>query len=74
MSILDLKITNWSNDPLAYGSYSYNKVGSNIENFKALQEPIVEGDNKIWLIGEHADPYDFSYTQGAYESGEAAAI
>jgi monoamine oxidase len=66
-------MTRWIQDPLTRGAYSFEKVGTTKEHFSTLKAPIVHNSNRVWLIGEHTDTSDFSYAQGAYQSGESAA-
>ena len=64
------KMTRWHRDPFAQGAYSYFKVGTTPEDFKALKSPI---DNKLWFIGEHCNPELNAFTHSAYDTGLWAA-
>lgn len=74
LSINNLFMSRWANDPYSYGSYSYAKVGTTKAHFETIKKVITKDKNRIWLIGEHADPIEYSYTQGAFDSGEIAAL
>lgn len=62
--------TNWSEDPLASGSYSYFAKGSNARDVKALEAPI---ENRIFFAGEATYPHYNSTVHAAYESGQRVA-
>ena len=62
--------TDWTNDPFAYGSYSYIPVGASAEDIRALagrQSP------QVVLAGEHTVPEYFGTVHGAHLSGRRAA-
>lgn len=63
-------MTSWDTDQFSFGSYSFYKVGTTIEDIIELRHPI---DNKIWFIGEHTHPRYASMTHGAYQTGQWAA-
>jgi polyamine oxidase len=71
--IINLMKTNWSNDPYSLGSYTYAAVGNSAKDFQTLANVVRYNSNNIWLIGEHTNPTDYSYTHGAYDSGYTAA-
>ena len=62
--------TNWSADPLSYGSYSYVAKGTGPEEYRALAEPI---DNRIFFAGEATHKSYNSTVHAAYESGLSTA-
>ncbi len=65
--------TEWSLDPLAYGSYSYVAVGSTPADFEALAEPV---EDRLFFAGEATDRSHWACAHSAYLSGlrEAARI
>ncbi|MEL6257520.1 MAG: FAD-dependent oxidoreductase, partial [Pseudomonadota bacterium] len=62
--------TNWSQDPFAYGSYSYLAAGSGEADRAILAEPI--GD-RVFFAGEALNPNYQSSVHAAHESGVANA-
>lgn len=77
--ILDVYRTNWTNDPLAYGSYTHVPVGSlnGVDDLRILGEKIVglsKGEGGLWFAGEHAGTSDLATVNGAMASGSLAAI
>lgn len=74
LSINNLFMSHWASDPYTYGSYSFPTVGTTKAHFQTLKSVITSNKNRIWLIGENTDPSEYSYTQGAYQSGETVAL
>ena len=67
---IDYQLTRWASDPFAYGSYSYNAVGSNRDTRLELAKPIA---GRVFFAGE-ATSADYAATvHGAYLSGVQAA-
>lgn len=62
--------TNWSQDPLSYGSYSYHAWGANRLSRGHLEEPI---GARIYFAGEAVHPKYNSTVHAAYESGRRTA-
>ncbi len=62
--------TNWSQDPFAFGSYSYVAKGGWQNMRRALETPI---DEQLFFAGEAAYPYRNSTVHAAYESGRRVA-
>ena len=62
--------TNWENDPFALGSYSFQKVGCEVEDRQRLAASI---DNRLFFAGEATHPHYFATVHGAYETGVRAA-
>ncbi len=60
------KITRWSSDPYAYGSYSYNAVLTNADDRDALAEPVGE---QLFFAGEATSADYFATVHGAYLTG-----
>ena len=66
-----LKMTQWHQDEHSLGSYSFVKVGQDLEKTTAcLRRPI---DNKVWLVGEHLHPHMNACAHSAFETGVWAA-
>jgi monoamine oxidase len=63
-------ITRWWNDPFSYGSYSYDKVGSNSKDYDDLGLPI---QNRLLFAGESTITRGHAFVNGAYLSGEREA-
>ena len=59
--------TNWSEDPFAYGSYSYFANGSNRSDSRALVKPL---EDRVFFAGEACHPKYNSTVHAAYESGQ----
>ncbi|WP_309710318.1 FAD-dependent oxidoreductase, partial [Armatimonas sp.] len=66
----DYQITRWASDPFAYGSYSFQVVGSRPGLRKELARPL---SNKLFFAGEATEQDHFSTAHGAYLSGLRAA-
>ena len=68
-----IHMTDWTNDPLANGSYSYVPIGASAADMVQLGGP---GSDSLLFAGEHTVPSAFGTVHGAYESGRrgAAAI
>ncbi len=62
--------TNWSRDPFAYGSYSYESVQARPGDRAALSEPV---GGRLFFAGEAVHPHYNSTVHAAYESGLLAA-
>lgn len=62
--------TNWSQDPYAYGSYSFLAKGSWRRDHVALARPL---RNRVFFAGEATHPTYNSTVHAAYESGLFAA-
>lgn len=64
------QITRWASDPYAFGSYSFNALGSTPEMRDHLAQNL---DEKIYFAGEATHRKYFSTVHGAYLSGLRAA-
>jgi len=58
--------TKWSNNPNAYGAYSFTAVDTKMSHFEEMAEAV---DNKLFFAGEHTHVDYFSTAHGAYLSG-----
>lgn len=66
----DFAMTRWSRDPLAFGAYSFAKVGSSPADFEAFAEPVA---SSLHFAGEHTLFEYHGTAHGAYLSGLRAA-
>lgn len=62
--------TDWRNDPLARGSYSFAAVGSGPDDMLLCGQPV---SDLLYFAGEHTVPENFGTVHGAYVSGRRAA-
>ncbi len=62
--------TDWSDDPLSLGSYSYIPVGASAGDMRALARP---ASDHLALAGEHTVAAYFGTVHGAHVSGLRAA-
>ncbi|MBK8906201.1 MAG: FAD-dependent oxidoreductase [Anaerolineaceae bacterium] len=62
--------SNWQNDPLANGSYSFDQVGQRPDDRQTLAEPI---NQQLFFAGEATHPHFYATVHGAYETGVRAA-
>ncbi len=65
-----VRTSNWTVDPYAFGSYSFHAPGSGLADRRRLQEPI--GD-RLYLAGEAVGVNNPSTVTGAVVSGRYAA-
>ena len=65
------QITRWSEDPFAFGSYSFNAVGSTRKTRTALAGG--DWDGRLIFAGEAASADYYGTAHGAVLSGQAAA-
>lgn len=67
---IDYQLTRWAQDPFAFGSYSFNAVGSTPQMRKELAAPV---DDRLFFAGEATHRGYFGTAHGAYLSGLRAA-
>lgn len=65
------QVTRWGQDRFAWGSYSFNAVGTSARSRRALAGP--DWDGHIWFAGEAASARFFGTAHGAVLSGQDAA-
>ena len=65
------QITRWGRDPFAFGSYSFNAVGTSAKTRKELAG--ADWDGALWFAGEACEPTYFGTAHGAVLSGQATA-
>jgi monoamine oxidase len=61
------QITRWGRDPLSFGSYSFNAVGSSGQMRQALGGS--DWGGALWFAGEATEPGHFGTAHGAWLSG-----
>jgi monoamine oxidase len=66
----DYQITRWASDSLAFGSYSFNALGSTPKSRKELAAPL---GGRVFFAGEASSADYFGTAHGAYLSGLRAA-
>lgn len=64
------QITRWASDPFAFGSYSFNALGSTPQMRSDLAESIAD---RVFFAGEATEEGYFGTVHGAYLSGVRAA-
>lgn len=67
---LDYQITRWAADPYAFGSYSFNALGSSPTQREQLAKPL---NRKLFFAGEATERSYSATAHGAYLSGIRAA-
>lgn len=67
---IEVKTSNWSRDPYALGSYSFQAPGSSLEDRARLQDPI---SDRLYLAGEAVGTDNPATAHGALLSGRHAA-
>ena len=67
---VDAQVTRWAADPFAFGSYSFNAVGSNASTRKILAQNIAA---RVFFAGEATGVDHASTVHAAYLSGIRAA-
>jgi monoamine oxidase len=68
---MDAQITRWGQEPLSYGSYSFNAVGTKPATRRALAGP--DWDGQLWFAGEACSADHFGTAHGAVLSGQDVA-
>jgi polyamine oxidase len=63
------KVSRWKEDELAYGSYSFAKVGSTEGAYDEVASPI----GNLMFAGEHTSKHSHSVVHGAWETGQREA-
>lgn len=61
----------WASDPFSLGAFSFQAVGSTVEQRAVLCEPVAE---RVFLAGEHTAELAPGTVQGARVSGHRAAL
>lgn len=65
IKIKNIYLTNWKNDEFSFGSYSYFKTNSTLDDVIELGRP----EGKVFFAGEHTHTKFQGSVHGAYESG-----
>jgi monoamine oxidase len=63
---ISFQFSRWSIDPYAYGSYSFQAVGSTPKDYQAMAKTV---GNYLFFAGEHAHTTRYSTVHGAYMRG-----
>ncbi|KAL7533927.1 hypothetical protein ACHAWF_004664 [Thalassiosira exigua] len=63
------RVTRWRADPLARGSYSYERVGSTEADYDVVASPL----GSLLFAGEHTSKESHATVHGAWESGQREA-
>jgi monoamine oxidase len=63
---ISFQFSRWSTDPYAYGSYSYQSVGSTPKDYQTLAKTV---GNYLYFAGEAAHTTRYSTVHGAYMRG-----
>jgi hypothetical protein len=58
-------VTDWTTNPLTYGSYSDWPIGYTEDSHSAMKEPA----GNLYFAGEHMNPNWFGFVHGAHDSG-----
>jgi len=62
---LDIYVSNWSNDPLSYGSFTDWPLGYTEDEHNLMQA----NEMRLYFAGGHLSPEFFGFLHGAWESG-----
>jgi polyamine oxidase len=63
-------VTDWTGDPLAFGSYSYIPIGATVDDMRRLAEPV---SDRLQLAGEATVTESYGTVEAAFGSGLRAA-
>ena len=66
---IDVHVTNWTHNPLSYGSYSATQLGFTSEMWDLLRENF----GRIYFAGEHTSENFSGFVHGAYDEGQRIA-
>ena len=66
---IDIHVTNWTHNPLSYGSYSATQLGFTSEMWDLLRENF----GRIYFAGEHTSENFSGFVHGAYDEGQRIA-
>lgn len=66
---LEYRVTRWQEDPFAYGSYSYTKVGCTANAYDELTRPM----DRLRFAGEATSTTSHATVHGAWMTGEREA-
>lgn len=65
----DILVSDWTNNPLSYGTWASMPVGWDLEDTEILQQ----NEGRIFFAGEYLSKYNIGTTHGAYDSGTETA-
>jgi monoamine oxidase len=63
------KVTRWRQDPFAFGSYTFARVGSTIDMYDEIAKPL----GNLFFAGEHTSKHGHSTVHGAWGTGTREA-
>jgi monoamine oxidase len=66
---ISTKVTRWRQDPYAYGSYSFAKVGATGDMYDEIASPL----GNLLFAGEHTSKHAHSTVHGAWSTGQREA-
>jgi polyamine oxidase len=66
---LEMHVTNWTNNPLTYGSYSAKPMGFTRRMWMELKENV----GRLYFSGEHTNENFHATVHGAFEAGKQTA-
>ena len=66
---LEIRVTNWTNNPFTYGSYSALPMGFSRRMWRELKENI----GRLYFSGEHTNEHFYATVHGAFEAGKMTA-
>ena len=66
---INIHVTNWTHNPLSYGSYSATQLGFTSEMWDLLRENV----GRIYFAGEHTSENFSGFVHGAYDEGQRIA-
>mmetsp|Transcript_169329 Transcript_169329/g.537859 ORF Transcript_169329/g.537859 Transcript_169329/m.537859 type:complete len:132 (-) Transcript_169329:419-814(-) len=65
---VDILVTNWTHNPLSYGSYSWWPMNYTEEQWEAMKRP----EGRLFFVGEHTSD-NYGFVHAALATGEQAA-
>ena len=69
ISITNIYLTNWQQDPFTLGSYSFSKVGTKKQDFLSMKTVLRSSSSRIWFVGQYVDHEEYSFSHGAFKTG-----
>jgi Flavin containing amine oxidoreductase len=67
---LSFQVSRWLQDPYAFGSYSFAKIGSTEQDYDQVAQP---GGKNLFFAGEHTSKHHHSTVHGAWDTGKREA-
>jgi monoamine oxidase len=69
---VEMRVTQWHEDPFALGAYSYMQVGATVEDKRRLSK--AEWDGHLHFAGEGCSIAGHQCVHGAYDTGQEAGL